>query len=112
MNDTTYKYQKYDWEGFIFPLTLSQIDSVSNHYAIPFDSELTIWRDNDYRLKGQIKGIVKDINDLEYRENEEIKKVGFISGETIRAKSDDFNFLIEGFGLNSINHFPVQGENG
>jgi hypothetical protein len=112
ISDTTHKYQKYDWEGIIFPLKLSQIESVSNHYAIPFDSELTIWRDNDFRLIGQIKGVVEDINDLEYRENEEIKKVGFISGETLRVKSGDSNFLIEGFGLNTINHFPVQSEKG
>lgn len=112
MKDTALKYHKYDWEGISFPLKLTQIESISNHYVIPFDSELTIWRDDDYRLIGLIEGVVKDIDDLEYRENKVIKKAGFIHGETLRAKSDNFDFLIKGFGINSINSFHIQDNKG
>ncbi|WP_438423202.1 hypothetical protein [Aquimarina macrocephali] len=112
MKNTTFKYQKYDWEGISFPIVVSQIQSVTNHYIIPFDSELTIWRDNDYWLKGSIKGIVDDVNDLEYREKGEIKKVGFIHGETLKAKSKGSEFLIEGLGLNSLSLDPIQYDNG
>lgn len=110
MNNTKQNYQKYDWEGISFPLTLTDIQSVTNHYDIPIDSELTIWRDNEYRLKGFLKGIVDDKNALEYKEDGKIKKVGFISGEILNAKSNNKDFLIDGFGLENINMFAVQGD--
>jgi hypothetical protein len=110
MNDTKQKYQKYDWEGIIFPLTLTRIQSVTHHYDISFDSELSIWRNDEYRLIGLIKGVVDDKNALEYKEHGEIKKVGFINGETLRAESNNEHFLIEGFGLENINMFAVHGD--
>ncbi len=89
-------------------MTLTQIQSVTHHYDIPFNSELTIWRDDEFRLKGVINGITDDKDALEYKEDGVIKKVGFIDGETLNATSNNEKYLIEGFGLENSNMFAVQ----
>lgn len=99
MNNSEKEFQKFDWEGITFPIILKQLKSVTNHYDIPDGSELTIWRDRDYRLVGEITGVSADKDFLEYKEDEKIKEVGFISGETLKGKSDNEEYLVEGFGI-------------
>jgi hypothetical protein len=103
-------FQQFDWEGIYFPLTVSGIICQLKHYNIPYDAELTIWRDDDYRLKGILKGILADKDDLKYRENGNIKKIGFVKGESILASNGKNNYSIEGFGLESEKIFPVNDE--
>ncbi len=109
MDDNKRKFQQYDWEGISFPITMSNIVNKTNHYNIPIDSELTIWRDKEYRLKGLLKGVVDDKDDLEYKEDGEIKKVGFIDGEVLTAKSEVGDYLIEGLCLEKVTFFAVNG---
>lgn len=96
--------QIYDWEGILFPIELTQIESLTKHYDIPHNSILKIWRDDDYRLKGTIEGVVEDKDSLEYKENGKIKKAGFIQGETLQASCENNKYLIGGFGLESISY--------
>lgn len=104
------KYQRYDWEAIVFPLTLTNIQSITHHYDIPIDSVLKVWRDDEYRLRGLLEGVTDDKDVLEYKENQRVKKVGFIDGETLNAKFNDNDYLIEGFGLKNISIYPVQSD--
>lgn len=101
-------FQSYDWEGNEFPLLVTELISITNHYKIPFNSTIQIFRDHDYRLKGILKGVTKNPKELEYYEEDEIKTVGFIQGETIEAKSNGKLYLIEGFDISTIKEFPFK----
>ena len=105
------KYQIFDWEAIEFPIVLTEIQSITNHYIVPVDSILEVFRDQDYRLKGILKGLVTNPADLEYRENDEIKEVGFINGETLKAKSNERTYRINGFGISHIHHTPFKHNN-
>ncbi|WP_068942934.1 hypothetical protein [Chryseobacterium timonianum] len=102
------KFQSYDWEGNEFPLKVTELFSLTNHYKIPSDSTIEIFRDYDYSLKGILKGVTKNPKELEYYEDDELKKVGFIKGETIEAKSNGNIYRIKGFGISFINQIPFK----
>ena len=111
VNSTKNIYQKFDWEGIEFPLLLTEINSITNHYNIPFNSSLEIFRDQDYKLIGVLKGITSNHKDFEYRENGEIKKVGFINGETLEAKSNGLTYYINDFGISNLSIIPFKNNN-
>lgn len=100
------KYQKYDWEAINYPLKTTDIISITNHYKVPFNATLEIFRDKNLKLKGKLSGIIIDINDLEYRENGVIIKNGFINGETLKVRGDQYTYLIKEFGLENLNVSP------
>lgn len=101
-------FQSYDWEGNEFPLQVTELSSITNHYKIPYYSTIQIFRDHDYRLKGILKGVTNNPKELEYYEEDEIKTVGFIQGETIKAKSNGKLYLIEGLSISAIKEFPFK----
>lgn len=96
-------FQIYDWEGNEFPIQVNNLSSITNHYKIPSDSAIDIFRDKDYRLKGILRGVTQNINDLHYYEEGVIKPVGFISGEILEGKFKEKLYRIKGFGISSIN---------
>jgi len=91
-----------EWEGITFPLILSSIKCEKGYYNIPFDSEIEVCRDTEFRLKGIIKGTTNEYSDLEYQENGIRKNVGFIKGENILANDNDFDYLIKNLTIESI----------
>lgn len=112
MQNSNFIKSLQEWEGIAFPLQVSSLKLQKGHYKIPFDSKIEIWRDTDYKLKGTLKGVTNNHNDLEYRENETFKKVGFIEKEDIIAKNDDFDFLITDFLIESISLNSYKTDNG
>lgn len=101
-------FQKYDWEAIIFPIVVTDLKSITNHYRLPSDSKLEIYRDENFHLKGVLKGIKVSPEEFYYYENDTIKKVGFIQDETLEAKSilDNVSYLIQGFGLYNFSETP------
>lgn len=99
MKELKNNYQKFDWEGIMFPISVTEIKSVTNHYSIPYESTIEIFRDDFYSLKGVLKGVTTNRDDLEYSENGVIKSVGFIYGEDLKVKSNGKKLLIKGFGI-------------
>ncbi|MGD1317842.1 hypothetical protein [Chryseobacterium sp. 2R14A] len=104
-------FQIYDWEGNEFPIRVTKLSSITKHYKIPTDSTIDIYRDQDYRLKGVLRGITQDKTDLNYYENDEIKTVGFIMGETIEAISNNRLYQIKGLGISSVKYIPIKRNN-
>lgn len=112
MSDINFLKVLQEWESLNFPLSVSSIKCIKGHYNIPFDSKLEIWRDKDFRLKGTLKGIIKDHNELNYQENGEFKKAGFINGENILAKDENFEYLISDFSIESLELQPFKTTSG
>lgn len=112
MKDVDFYKNIQEWEGINFPISVSSIKCNEGHYVIPFDSKIVIWRDKDYRLKGTLKGITNEPNDLKYRENGVYKNIGFIKGENVIAKDENFNYLISDLTINSYNLKACKSPNG
>ncbi len=110
--EETKNYRRFDWEAIEFPLKLTGITSVTNHYNIPFDTVLTIYRNENYRLKGTIQGVTTNPEDLEYKEDGKLKPVGFIKDETLKATSKNYDYILTGFDISHTNEIPYRQEGG
>jgi hypothetical protein len=76
--------QYFEWESFDYPLTTTNLVVKNNFYRIPTNSEVTIWRDDEYKLRGRIEGETNDKDAFEYIDpNRTLKDGHIIKGETI-----------------------------
>ncbi len=80
--------EKLDWENFDFPLTLTDIYLEHGYYKIRKDSIIRIWRNNEFKLVGKIKGVISKESDIKYNNGLPLKKGAFIKGDTISCKSN------------------------
>lgn len=62
-------------------------------------------------MKGVLRGVTQDKNDLDYYESDEIKNIGFVMGETIEAISNKRLYRIKGLGISSVNYIPIKRNN-
>lgn len=72
-----------EWEDFNFPLNLTNISLKNGFYKLRNDTQIKIWRNDEFKLIGEIEGIVSHISDLDYDSGETLKKGAFVKGETI-----------------------------
>jgi hypothetical protein len=59
-----------EWESIGFPLVLSDIKSVKGMYRIQPEWTITIWRDEEYKLQGLLRGKAKDRNAIRHKDGE------------------------------------------
>ncbi len=108
MTEPKEKYMNYEWEGFLFPIFLTSIKCENKFYNFPQDSEIKIWRDSEYKLQGEISGIVESVKNLDYSpKNKVLQKGDFVTGETISGINNSTYFLLKGCVLGAINYNPL-----
>jgi hypothetical protein len=87
-----------EWEFFDWPLSISYLRCLDGIYALPSDCQLTITRGADYRLTGQVSGIIADKKPISYRGGEEEPLAGeFMETERIAGTKTGWeNVLLTG----------------
>lgn len=87
--------ESLDWENFNFPLLLTNITLKNKYYNLRSDCKIEIWRNDEYKLCGKIKGYIHNKNDLAYNNGLSLKKGAFIRGDVIYCQSNEGdNFIL------------------
>ncbi|MCG8734729.1 hypothetical protein [Tenacibaculum finnmarkense] len=81
-------FNKFDWENFNFPLSLSEIQFEEGFYNFKEIVEIKIWRDNQFKLVGEITGYVDNEKNLEHLKKKNLDKDIILKGENFVGKSD------------------------
>ncbi len=94
MSDDNKILDLLDWEDFTFPLKLTNIKSENGFYNIRKDSQITIWRNDEFKLTGKVEGIIDNKNSLFYKNRIPTKGL-IVNGETFICSLSRFeNFKL------------------
>jgi hypothetical protein len=73
-----------EWESFDWDIILYNIESQNKYYKIPSNSQITVFRNNEYKLAGKLKVDTEEKVDLQYYQDN-LKPIAgqILKGDTI-----------------------------
>lgn len=112
MKDENYS-RHLEWESFAYPLAASNPKSLNEFHKMPSNSIITVWRDHEYKLRGEINAETNDPDIFKFIDsNKKSKKGNFIKGETIRATnpSQTINYKFSNCYIHHISSRPLNND--
>jgi hypothetical protein len=75
---------RLEWEAINFPILINSIKFEQIEYGFSDDTTITVWRNENYQLKGKLSGYIKD--PTKFERDTFIGKGNIIKGDTITGR--------------------------
>jgi len=88
---TEFQIPHLEWEHIDFPLTIHNLVFEKTNWDFGKDASITIWRDNRHRLKAEIKGVLRKVDEI--NKDSFIGEGNIITGQKISGRDSNFNLV-------------------